>query len=118
MTPPDQWKKGVTSRVYWDGHHDVIERLLGRSELLVMCWPEDPSSVLGWLCAEPAKRQLHFVATKWEYRREKVARRLLEHAGLLDGAPVTITHRSRVCTELPIPLNWKFDPYAALLEAA
>lgn len=111
LTPREQWERGTAARAYWDGHHDLIERLLERAELVVAHWPEDVGAIVGWTLFDRTMRILHYVQVKQAFRRSGVARRLL--APLLDGRPVTYTHKSRGCGELPIPANWRFDPYLA-----
>lgn len=113
FTAPAEWNTGKTAPAYWTGHHELIDRLLYGGSLIVATWPEDIWSVIGWCCWHGDT--LHYVYVHQDYRRENVARRLLEHAGFGRKPHAIYSHRSRGASRLPIPAHWTFDPYAAFL---
>lgn len=109
MTPWDVWQKGTTSKAYWTGHHALVDSLLERATLTIATWPEDTWTIVGFAVTE--HDVVHYVYVAHDYKRQGVARRLLEG---FDGClRVRYSHRSRACSALPIPKHWTYDPYAA-----
>lgn len=109
MTPREMWSRGQTAPTYWSGHHALVDALLARASLRVATWPEDTWTIVGFAVTEPDV--VHYVYVANDYRKQGVARRLLEP---FDGCVrVRYSHRSRACAVLPIPSHWTYDPYAA-----
>lgn len=63
------------------GQKPIFADLLARGKTFVAVPRKDPTRVMGWICFE-APDILHFVYVRKDYRCGKVARRLVEHAGL------------------------------------
>jgi GNAT superfamily N-acetyltransferase len=66
----------VPASVYFAAHHQVVERLLARSRVLVATPAGDDSTVLGYSVVEGAT--VHFVYIKLAFRKLGIARRLLD----------------------------------------
>jgi GNAT superfamily N-acetyltransferase len=113
-----------TGRLYWERHHEVVDRLVRTARVVVACWEEDPDLVAGWACFQEDAQAvpiLHYVYVRERFRRKRLAAALLGQAAgsmpappdrLWSEQPIRYTHRSRVCSELPIPPSWVYDPYA------
>lgn len=109
MTPREMWQRGTTTPAYWGGHHALIDALLDRASLTVATWPEDTWTIVGFTVTDADA--VHYVYVARDYRRQGVARRLLAS---FDGmVRVRYSHRSRICSVLPIPAHWNYDPYVA-----
>jgi len=110
-TPTDVWARRDASAEYYRGQRELIEAVLARSTVLVS--EEHPSMLDAFACF--AGRTLHYVYVRQSARGHGHARALCTSAGLLDGAPVTYTHRSRGLVGGRIPRAWKFSVFALLL---
>lgn len=113
LTPRSDWRKRA-SELYWGWQTEVVDRLLRDADLWIATWAEDTSTIVGWCVTEGGL--VHYVYVAEKFRKQGVARRLL--APSLERAKVTYTHRTALCSELPIPPNWTFDPRPALAPRA
>lgn len=81
-----------------------IRRILGRSELRVLCSKDAPEAILAWAVVQPPTI-LYYVYVRHELRRQGLARLLLAD---LKGVAVTYTHRP-VVRGLTPPAGWVYD---------
>lgn len=91
---------------YWDkrsGYADVVNRLVRDANIRVACSVTHHRTIVGWACVESGV--VHFVYVADMFRRQGVARKLLENV----GDAVTYTHATDMCRRLPIPDGWKFN---------
>lgn len=105
--------------VYFDQHAPMIREVLRRRGALVahplVAGAED--EIGGWLCCEhdgPKQLVVHFVYTHKLYRKDGVARLLLEAAGWRVGDDITATHITHVYTdwsEARVRYRITNDPY-------
>jgi len=76
------WKswahKHIEREEYAPGQDRRIAILLARAETVVAYFPEAPTEILGWVCAEPYRSVLHYVYVKGVYRERGIARGLVE----------------------------------------
>lgn len=81
----------INRRVYDEHHPRLIERLIARSQTLLLCSPEVESTILAWACAEPPV--LHYAYVPKELRRQGFARELITR--LMGEYPdrIECTHR-------------------------
>lgn len=102
--------KDVPAKVYFAKQHDLIERLLTRSGVLIAHPEGDPSTILGFAVVSPIDTQtIHWVYVKHAFRRMGIARRLLAGLDL----------RKTVFSHLPPNAAWiadacpgiSFNPY-------
>lgn len=67
--------KFVPKTLYFKPQAKVIEFLLRTSKLLVACFPEDPSEIIGWILFQPvsAAMAIHYIYVKGQWRTKRVA---------------------------------------------
>jgi hypothetical protein len=75
--------KHVPNEEYYKSQKQLLEHYLLTSVTLVMCNPDDPSHIFGYIIGEPDEDTV-FVYVKYTYRKFGFARKLLEalHPGL------------------------------------
>lgn len=101
----------VTHRAWYSDHERMLrERVLPSSTVECVVLRDEPSAILAWCCY--SGDVLHFVHVKRRWRRVGLARMLLAR-----HAFAVYTHRTRMCSALPIPGAWQFNPYPALVAA-
>lgn len=107
----DYWsrwgKKHCERDKFHKGQGARIDRLLGRSHVLVAYLPEVPDEVLGWLCLDIPTPTVHYCYVKGEYRRMGIA------SGLMQGQQADSFSHSVDTTggAFASKFNLKFDPY-------
>lgn len=79
--------RAVPNPVYFHWYHALIESLLVDSSVawLVVCDPERPDVVVGWLCAQEFANKaflVHYVYVSRTFRRWGIASRLLASLGV------------------------------------
>ena len=81
------WSRVVGERRFSLAVGAYVDALLRREDLLfaVACVPESPAAILGWLIARPEQRIVDFCFVKKAFRRQGLARELLEAVGLEEG---------------------------------
>ncbi len=62
-------------------HHALIQSLLTRSQVLIACDPNDPDQIYGYCVCSLGDGVLHWIFTKKDFRRFKVAQRLRDKLG-------------------------------------
>ena len=72
----------VPNRVYFHEHHKILEAILPRSQVLVMCNAERPDQILAWMCYELVDNVMvvHYVYVKNLLRKKGLAWRLFDFA--------------------------------------
>ena len=72
----------IRDAVFFPRRHDLYERILRRSTVLVACLAEDQDTILGYVVAESDRSPpvLHFVFVKMTMRRFGIATRLIASA--------------------------------------
>lgn len=117
-----EFAKVLGNHVYFTNHHKTITELLKRPGTVVRCIVQEDTNwqVLGWMCAEPASRVVHYAATKKTWREMGVARALLASFAIEHGWPpdseIEFTHRTfyvdKVTQRSPHYLRrFRFNPY-------
>ena len=71
--------KHVPNELYYYEQTRVVEKLLKESITLILCNPEIPDQIYGYIIANP-NEETHFVYVKYTYRKFGFARKLLEAA--------------------------------------
>ena len=90
---------GVSPKTYEYFQHKILEELLPRSVVRVMCNADREHQILGWICAEPTREALvvHMAYTKKTFRGIGVAKRLLaDLRGRYPAEAVAYTHKTRL----------------------
>jgi len=72
--------KGVRSQTYFYYQGKLLESLLPRCIVRVLCASSRPEQIVGWACVEPTNEVfiIHYVYVKHRYRNQGIARHLLE----------------------------------------
>jgi len=100
-----------TRKVFYAEHERLLrESVLPRSRVTVASSPDAPDAIRGWVCFEPSEHgtMLHYVYTRYDWRRMGVASHLLDSIGEI----ALQTHRA-ARAECPYPYN----PYPLFLGA-
>lgn len=73
------WVKTAPNPVYYKYQHELIERLLSRSSVVVACSEEDSDQILGFMVFEERGgcNVVHYVYVKQPYRKLQIASQLL-----------------------------------------
>jgi hypothetical protein len=90
---------GITKPIFHKFHRAIINQILGSPSGVALV-AEQNDTILGYLCATPTA--LHWVYTKYPFRRSGVATKLLAAAGI-DLNHCVYTHRTKDLAK------WKFD---------
>lgn len=109
----------VPDKVFYEGHHSVIERLLKSrdTEVTLACLLDDSAVLIGFAITDMTHGTMHFVYVKSPFRRMGVATGLLKTAGA-DPRKGVCTHWTKFLSQYQRTL-WPglvYNPY--LLESA
>ncbi len=118
------WKSGpscslVPFHVFHHEVHALLEALLPKCEVLLAVNPDDEAQILGWVCRE-GNGVVHYCYVKEPFRRFRIASMLLQHTFerawehvdfVAKDAVLTYSHRTDVCSRLPIPEGWVYNPF-------
>lgn len=98
----------VPNRVYYSQHHKILENLLEKSTVLVLCNANNPAQALGWMCYEVDANILiiHYIYVKEIFRRQGLATKLVKY--VMDNKSLNVarnvvltthqTHKSKKIT--------------------
>lgn len=105
--------KNISNPVYFEFHHKLIEGLLKRSQVHVLCSPEDSSQVFGYLVHEVVDEVivLHYVYIKYAFRGMKLCSLLLKHANIDASKGGFYTHDTHSSSKLLKNSKFVFNPY-------
>jgi len=93
----------ISNDAYYAGQARLIDDLLDTSCVIVASDPEYPTSIYGYVVYKD--NILHYLYTKYPFRRNGVANLLYEVA----GRPAVATHWTFVVPKLPFKLS--YNPY-------
>jgi len=106
----------VPNDIYYQQHHKILESIIPRGLLLVLCSMDDPDQILGWALTE---RQgdiliLHYVYVKHSLRRNGLMDTLLTEIERHEKPAFKFTtHMTATWDELnPKRKGWIYNPYA------
>ena len=104
--------KHVSNEVYYPSQKTVLERHLMNSHTLVLCNPEDPAHIFGYVIGNP-DRDTVFIYVKYTYRKFGFARRLMEalHPSLYNKT-LDATYTCRNWPEVSAKFRHVHCPYA------
>lgn len=100
---------------YLEAWHELVGKLLKRSQVLVACDPRTPSEIWAYLCFEEKAGAcvVHWVYTRQLYRRWGLARRLVEMAHQVTPGHMENSHRTEAWARLGRRFRSRFNPDAA-----
>lgn len=110
--------RGITSTVYYNEHHKVIENLVSTCDTLVASNTNDPTDIYGFVCAEKIDGifVLHYIYVKHTYRFLGLARLLVTQLEADFGKNAALyTHNTKVAERLAAKYNLIYSPYIALI---
>jgi hypothetical protein len=85
----------------------IVEKLLHRGKTLVACTPEDPDTIIGWVCYEGPV--LHYAWVKEPYRYSGMLTTILENLVLKETSHMTLMWFRHISKKFPL----KYRPEAA-----
>lgn len=88
-------RSGMRNAVFYREHHRAIEAILQRpgAQTIISHLPDEPNIILGFLVYEPGT--IHWCHVKENFRRQGIARQLVQHAGFpVDLSQTEISHVS------------------------
>lgn len=105
--------KNISNTIYFEHHHELIERLLDESEVIIACDKNDPDTICGFICAQMIDGifTIHYIYTKHTYRRLGIGEYLLnafEHDTQSLGC---YTHHNKIANKLAAKYNLVYHPY-------
>lgn len=106
--------EGIPNRFYYYYHHKVLETLIPESVILVACLESSPDTILGWACYQIVDTALvlHYVYTKFNFRKFGVATRLLKEIFEAEKPPaVFVTHLMPHLKRRVREKGWLYNPY-------
>lgn len=108
--------KSVSNPVYFEFQHKTIEKLLQRSQVYVLCSPEDSSQVFGYIVCEKVEEipVLHYAYIKYAFRGMGLCRLLMQHAGLDKQVGGFYTHETHSTIKLLKGSKFVYNPYLGL----
>lgn len=112
----DNFAKGITTTIYFNEHHKVIEELLKTCTVLIAANHDNPQDIFGYVCAERIDGVfvIHFAYTKQTYRRLGVIKALFNELGHDFTTAALFTHQTKYSDRLGPGRNLVYSPYIAL----
>lgn len=105
---------GIPNTIYYHTHHKIVTSILSRATVLVLCMPDAPEVLFGYICVEACDNGIiiHYIYVKNDFRKSRLASRLLQE--VLDAEKpdvVFCTHRVK-----PMGIEFKkrhyiYNPY-------
>jgi len=84
---------GMGNDLYYSQHRRVIDAILNKSDIKVICDAEDTNKIYAWACGEKFDTPLmHFIYVKRDYRGKGLSKMLLSEFGWEEGSHVVSTH--------------------------
>lgn len=107
--------KPISNPVYFDFQHKVIEKLLQRSQVFMLCSTQDSAQVYGYVVTEEVDgvKVLHYCYIKYAFRGMGLCSSLLKHANLSKEQGGFYTHDTHATTKLLGKTKFVHNPYLA-----
>lgn len=108
--------KTVSNPVYFEFQHKAIEKLLQRSQVHMLCSPDDASQVFGYVVCEKVEEipVLHYAYIKYAFRGMGLCKLLMQHAGLDKQTGGFYTHETHSTIKLLKNGKFVYNPYLGL----
>jgi GNAT superfamily N-acetyltransferase len=109
----------ITTTIYYNEHHKVIERLLKSCQVYVACNDLQVDELYGFICAEEVEGILviHFTYVKQIYRNLGVGSSLLNVFNHSADVATLYTHATKMSVKLINKYRLVYSPYIALIPA-
>lgn len=107
--------KSISNPVYFDFQHKVIEKLLARCVVLVVCEATDPSQIYGYIVYESVEGIpiLHYAYVKHAFRGMGICSMLFAEAQLNKDTGGFYTHETPSAMKLLVKSKFVYNPYLA-----
>lgn len=108
--------RGISSPVYYAGHHRLIERIILQSKVLIACNKDDESQIYGYICAGHVDGILavHYIYIKQTYRNLGIGKELLNQFQHDFATASCYTHKNRMSDLLAEKYNMVYHPYLTM----
>lgn len=105
--------KNVVNTVYFGEHHDLLERIMNRSEAVIACNADDPNQIFGYIVYERIDNALvvHYIYVKQSFRKLGIGKTLLQSTGWQKGDAFIFTHDTYISAKLAMKYRAMFNPY-------
>jgi hypothetical protein len=106
--------KSQCNVVYYENYKKIVSDIIGRSEITILCNPEDDNHLYGYIVFErlPGDNLLiHYLYVKHTYRRWGFAKAMVD-AIRASQNPILTSHHTSVC-KLSKSIVHIYDPYRA-----
>jgi hypothetical protein len=109
--------KSISNPVYFDFQHKLIEKILKRSQVEMLCSPDDPTQVYGYIVSERIEGVivLHYCYVKYAFRGIGLCSMLMQHIKLDKQAGGFYTHDTHAIVKVLGKSNFVYNPYLAYL---
>lgn len=109
----------IPNRVYYAHHHSVIEQVMSKATVLVVCPETDPDIILAWMCFEKTDVGLviHYAYTKRSFRRQGFCKRIYDFI-LEEEKPELLmaSHLTQVGRRLLEKIDGIYNPYILFMD--
>lgn len=100
----------IRTDVYYTMQSEVIERLLNRSQVMLLVDPTDEDTIFGYIVCEPSKNTVHYVYVKYSLRQNLLAKAMVQ--AMLDvSKPMWITHEPHHMAEMTEKYQLIYNPF-------
>ena len=106
--------QGVPNQIYYNRHHKVVESILSRATVTVLCDQSAPEVIFAWICWENFENGIviHYAYVKQEFRNARLMSRLIE--AIFDSEEPSVvfcTHRVKPMGFEFRKRGWIYNPY-------
>ena len=108
--------KNITNTIYFKEHHDIIESLLDKSQIVIACDKHDQTQIFGYMVANFVDNifTVHYLYVKHPYRKLGLGSTLLRTMSDLKTLSC-YTHETSVAQRLAAKYNFVYHPYLMVL---
>lgn len=111
--------KDQCNTVFYENYKKIVNDIIDRSMLTVICNPEDENHLFGYIVFERlpgANLLVHYIYIKHTYRKNGLAKALI-NAVHESGNPILASHHTNVC-KASKSIAYVYDPYHAFYPVA
>lgn len=108
--------QNISTTIFYNEHHKVIERLLKSCEVWIACNDNDSTELYGFICAEVQQGILiiHYTYVKQLFRTLGIGKMLLRAINYDSSKATIFTHNTKHGQRLANRFNLVHSPYIAL----
>lgn len=96
--------------IYYVLQRELIKSILEVAYVHTAYYVDDPNLLIGWACAEPERKVLHYVCIKPDYHGLGIAKELIESFGFNSQNELIYTHRTEDLRNYYLPELWQYNP--------